>query len=399
MKIRTIAFTLILAALLVASTTLIYAAPPAQEETTYTVQAGDSLWKLAEKYLGSGASFPAIVEATNQRHQTDDSYANITDPGALQPGMKLLIPAGVSEPAAMAEAEAVPAPEPAAIPAQMASEADIVVDGLNFPEAPYWSTLDNRLYFLEWGGDTIWTMQDGQAELLLELEPGDGPSGIFQDEAGNLWVTLYSSLKVVQMTPAGEILQTFDSFNGEPFRGPNDLVIDANGGLYFTDSGNFEEDWTEGRAVGAVYYITPEGELMQVDSELVYPNGIFLSLDGQTLYVDEHRQNRILSYSVNPDGTLSDPEVFFEPDDAYLGDAEFSYELGTDGMWRDSQGNLWVAHYGGGKVMVISPEGQLLKLITLPLGIYPTNTTLSPDETTLYVTESGNGLLYQISVE
>jgi gluconolactonase len=292
-----------------------------------------------------------------------------------------------------------PAPEPAAIPTQMAAESDIVVDGLNFPEAPYWSTIDNRLYFLEWGGDTIWTMQDGQAELLLELEPGDGPSGIFQDQAGNLWVTLYSSLKVVQMTPAGEILQTFDNFNGEPFRGPNDLVIDAQGGVYFTDSGNFEEDWTEGRAVGAVYYINPEGELLQVDSALVYPNGIFLSLDGQTLYVDEHRQNRILSYGVNPDGTLSDPAVFFEPDDNYLGEAEFSYELGTDGMWRDSQGNLWVAHYGGGKVLVLSPEGQLLKQITLPQGIYPTNTTLSPDETTLYVTESGNGLLYQISVE
>ena len=88
---------MILAALLVAGTSLIYAAPPSQEETTYTVQPGDSLWQLAETYLGRGADFPAIVEATNQKHQSDDSYANITDPGALQPGMKLLIPAAVPE--------------------------------------------------------------------------------------------------------------------------------------------------------------------------------------------------------------------------------------------------------------------------------------------------------------
>jgi gluconolactonase len=391
---------MILAALLVTSTPAIYAAPPGQEETTYTVQSGDSLWMLAEKYLGSGNSFPAIVEATNQMHQTDDSFANITDPGLLLPGMKLLIPAGTGEPATMPEPAPAPAPAGEMVPEIVASADDIVVDNLNFPEAPYWSTAENRLYFLEWGGDTIWTMQDGQAALLLDMEPGDGPSGIFQDQAGNLWVTLYSSLKVVQMTPEGEILQTFDNYEGAPFRGPNDLVIDAAGGVYFTDSGNFEEDWTEGRAVGAVYYITPEGELQQVDSELVYPNGIFLSLDGSTLYVDEHRQNRILSYGVNGDGTWSGPEVFFEPDDTYVGsDPEYSYELGPDGMWRDSQGNLWVAHYGGGKVMVISPAGELLRQIILPGGVYPTNTTLSPDEKTLYVTESGAGSLYQIPLE
>ena len=237
MKVRTITVTLILVALLAASTSLIYAAPPGQEETTYTVQSGDSLWKLAEKYLGSGANYPAIVEATNQTHQTDDSYANLTGPGALQPGMKLLIPAETTEPETMAEPA--PAPEPAAVPEIMASEADILVDGLNFPEAPFWSAADNRLYFVEWGGDTIWSVQDGQAEVMLNTEAGDGPSGIFQDQDGNLWVALYSSLKVAQMTPEGDILQTFDNFEGEPFRGPNDLVVDAAGGVYSTDSGNF----------------------------------------------------------------------------------------------------------------------------------------------------------------
>ena len=58
-----------------------------------------------------------------------------------------------------------------------------------------------------------------------------------------------------------------------------------------------------------------------------------------------------------------------------------------------------MAHYGGGKILVISPDGQLLQQIKLPQGIYPTNVTLSPDEKTLYVTEGGDGYLYQISVE
>jgi sugar lactone lactonase YvrE len=63
------------------------------------------------------------------------------------------------------------------------------------------------------------------------------------------------------------------------------MVVDANGGIYFTDSGNFEEDLSENQAVGAVYYITPAGELIQVDTELVYPTT--LSPDEKTLYVTE----------------------------------------------------------------------------------------------------------------
>jgi hypothetical protein len=153
MRVWTIIFSVFLVALFVTSTPAIYAAPPSQEETTYTVQSGDSLWMLAEKYLGSGANFPTIVEATNQQHQTDNSYANISDPAVLLPGMKLLIPAGMAEPATMPEPA--PAPEAAMVPEIVASAEDIVVDGLNFPEAPYWSTTDNRLYFLKDAGDCL----------------------------------------------------------------------------------------------------------------------------------------------------------------------------------------------------------------------------------------------------
>jgi len=393
MKTRLLTLVSIFALLLTLGSSVVYAAPPSQEETTYIVQAGDSLWNLAEEYLGNGALYPAIVSATNEQHQADDSFANITDPTLIQVGWKLLIPAAAPE-------VELAAPEPTEVAEQMASQSDIVVDGLQYPEGPFWSTQDDMLYFVEWSGDTIWTLDEDGAEVMFELEPGDGPCGLYQDADGDLWVTLYSSLKVIEMDPSsGEILQTFDNFQGEPFLGPNDLVIDAQGGVYFTDSGNFEEDWTEGRAVGAVYYITPEGELLQVDSELVYSNGIFITVDGEGLIVNEHRQNRILKYAINADGTWSDPEVFIELEDNYLGDAEYSYELGPDGMWRDSQGNLWVAHYGGGEVLLISPAGELLEKILLPQGIYPTNTTLSPDEKTLYVTEGGDGLLYQIDLE
>ncbi len=67
-------------------------APPAQEELTYTVKLGDNLWTLAEKYLGSGRAYWAIVGATNAEYEGDPSFAYIENPNLIHPGWKLLIP-------------------------------------------------------------------------------------------------------------------------------------------------------------------------------------------------------------------------------------------------------------------------------------------------------------------
>jgi peptide/nickel transport system substrate-binding protein len=68
------------------------AAPLAQGES-YTVQADDSLWLVAEKYLGNGAAYPAIMDATNKKATEDATFATIVDAGLIQPGWKLWIPA------------------------------------------------------------------------------------------------------------------------------------------------------------------------------------------------------------------------------------------------------------------------------------------------------------------
>jgi len=68
------------------------AAPPAQGES-YTVQKDDSLWGVAEKYLGNGAAYPAIMDATNKKAAEDATFATITNASLIQPGWKLWIPA------------------------------------------------------------------------------------------------------------------------------------------------------------------------------------------------------------------------------------------------------------------------------------------------------------------
>jgi gluconolactonase len=194
------------------------------------------------------------------------------------------------------------------------------------------------------------------------------------------------------------MLKAIDSHNGEPLKGPNDLVLDAHGGVYFTDSGDFEQDWVTGRPAGAIYYLTPGGELLQVDSQLCFPNGIAISLDGNRLIVGEHRKNRLLQYAINPDGTLSDKQVFLELDRDCRLPESLGYELGPDGMCRDDQDNLWVAHYGGGKVLALSPEGTPLARVYLARGAKPTNTAFDADEKALYVTEGELGLLCRVDL-
>jgi len=87
------------------------AAPSAQEELTYTVKLGDNLWSLAEKYLGSGPAYWAIVGATNAKYEEDTSFANIENPGLIHPGWKFLVPSAEDAEMYAALAKGEPAPE------------------------------------------------------------------------------------------------------------------------------------------------------------------------------------------------------------------------------------------------------------------------------------------------
>jgi gluconolactonase len=274
----------------------------------------------------------------------------------------------------------------------------VVKDGLRFPEGAYWSRCDRCLYFVEWAGDVIWRLRLGEFKVVYRTRAGDGPCGIGQDATGNLWVTMYQSRRLVKLSPEGQELLVVESFQQEPFRGPNQLVVDQVGGVYFTDSGNFEDDWRLGRPAASVYYLMPTGEVQRLASGLCFANGIGLSPDGRRLIVNEHRKNRVVSFSVLPDGSLSPAQVLAELDDHCLLDPSLSYELGPDSLTIDEGGRLWVAHYGGGKVLLLSLEGEIQGQISLPRGRKPTNVAFDEDARALYVTEAEEGLLYRIQM-
>ena len=108
-KIRLLVSILLLSLLLPLGLGAANSAPLSAEETVYTVQKDDNLWSLAEKYLGNGAAYTAIVAATNARNAQDSTFAKIANPRIIQPGWKVLIPTSEDAGALMASYEP---PEP-----------------------------------------------------------------------------------------------------------------------------------------------------------------------------------------------------------------------------------------------------------------------------------------------
>ena len=79
-----------------------------EEGQPYLIQHSDSLWKLAEKYLGDGNKFPLIIAATTARAASDPSFEPIADPGLIRPGQKIWIPAPVVAPPVIPPAAVTP---------------------------------------------------------------------------------------------------------------------------------------------------------------------------------------------------------------------------------------------------------------------------------------------------
>jgi gluconolactonase len=275
----------------------------------------------------------------------------------------------------------------------MNARVETILKGLKYPEGVYYSSQDQCIYLVEWSGDRILAYREGNTRLVYQARSGSGPCGLSQDRSGNLWVCFYSACQLVQIDPAGELLQVYNDWHGQRFKGPNDLIHTPDGGLFFTDSGNFQEDWITGQPAGSVYYLGPEGEVSCAVTGIAYSNGIAISLDGHRLYVSEHRRNRILLFDVEEAGILLNRRVFTELDDHCELDPEKAYELGPDGLCLDWRGWLWVAHYGGGKLIGLSQKGEPRAVIHLPEGRCPTNLVFHPGERAFYITEAEYGTL------
>jgi gluconolactonase len=209
---------------------------------------------------------------------------------------------------------------------------------------------EGNLYFSQTKAGTITVLPpNGTPRLWAKVEGANGhkimSKGIHIVAAKN---------SVVKLDANGQILKVVaKEFNGKPLQYPNDITIDRQGGFYFTDSGNSNSQTPN----GAVYYVSATEKISQVAKGIAFANGIVLTPDNKHLFVAESNKNRILEYKVLSPGKVGSQKVF----------AELPVKQGIqidnkpDGMSIDTQGNLYVAHYGMGQVQVLNPKGQLLR--------------------------------------
>jgi len=268
---------------------------------------------------------------------------------------------------------------------------ELVIDGtktepaLIFAEGPKW--MNGKIYFSNMYFDQAWTGNPKKSSIV-EMDP-DGTyrnitegrmqaNGLYPYKNGNLVVCDMLGHRVVEMTTKGQVVKVIaDRYDGKSLDGPNDIITDAKGGIYFTDP-QFTMEAVKFQPGRCVYYISPEGKLTRIvePNAFAMPNGIILSTDGKTLYinntyddeswypVNSDKENFIWAFDVNEDGTITNGRQFAK---LFLTGNVLDRKgrsTSADGMAIDKMGNLYVGTYYG--VQIFNSKGEYVGMINLP---------------------------------
>jgi gluconolactonase len=260
----------------------------------------------------------------------------------------------------------------------------VVVQKVGGPEGPL--VIDGVLYYVGWTSNALFKW-DGKTSTVLNDAPGCGHNGIALTKQKTLMIACSADPgAIIEVDLTGKQLRKWDvDREGRKFDGGiNDIAVTAAGGAYATVFGPFLERPT--KIIGKILYLAPGAqEWVEVAGDLNYANGIGVSPDQKTLYVDETAGNTILKFTINPEGTLRDRSNF-----AILHSltktASNSPWLGPDSMKVDRSGNLYIAQWAGGCVLKLSPDGKLLHVFKIAAGRGTTNVAFGDDERELYVT-------------
>lgn len=228
-------------------------------------------------------------------------------------------------------------------------------------------------------GDIARVTPAGKAEVFVTLPGKSVGNGIVFDRKGTMYVADYTGHNVLRVDPATRAVSVFA--HDPTMNQPNDLAVAPDGTIYASDP-----NW--GNGTGQLWRAGTDGRLTRAATGLGTTNGIEVSPDGETLYVNESAQRNVWAFPVSADGTLGEKRLLKKFDDH-----------GFDGMRCDVDGNLYVTRYGKGTVVKLSPAGEVLREIDV-LGRSPSNICFGgPDGRTAYVTEVEHRRVVQFRVD
>ena len=270
---------------------------------------------------------------------------------------------------------------------------ELLFDAGFFTEGPAMGR-DGRLYF----SDITFTARSGmQAGHIWRHDLVSGRTEIYRSPSGmsnglvfDLEERLLAALgadfggRAVVRTEmeSGRTEIVAGLYDGRRLNSPNDLVVDEQGRIYFTDP-RYEGHEPLDQPVMGVYRIDPDGALTRIIDEVGRPNGIVVSPDQSTLYVSSVEGpawsglNVLLAFDLAPDGGVSNRRML----------VDFRPDLGPDGMAIDVRGHLYVARPSTEPgIYVYAPTGEELAFLRTPE--LPTNATFGRGDhlTTLFIT-------------
>lgn len=250
-------------------------------------------------------------------------------------------------------------------------EFDIVAEGLGFPEGPVWME-DGSIILVEIAkGCVTRVWGDGNQEVIVET--GGGPNGAAIGPDGALWVCNNGGFKYHErdglLIPGncpddysggrieridlgtGKVERVLDTVEGFPLKGPNDLVFDKDGNLYFTDHG---KTYSRQRDFGGLFFLANgASEAVELDHHHTSPNGVGLSPDEKTVYMADTMTARLWAFDLSAPGEISAAGPFNKgrvvatmPNLQYF-----------DSLAVAASGNICVATILNGGITTITPDG------------------------------------------
>lgn len=183
----------------------------------------------------------------------------------------------------------------------------------------------------------------GRTSFFITLPKGSTGNGIRFGDANTFYIADFTGHNVLK---ADLTTRDVTVLAHEPrMNQPNDLAITRSGHLFCSDP-----NWAE--STGQVWHVTPEGKTRLVAEKMGTTNGIEVSPDEKTLYVNESVQRNVWAFDLAPDGSLSNKRLLIKFEDG-----------GMDGMRCDIKGNLYITRHGLGQVAVVSPSGKVISTI------------------------------------
>jgi gluconolactonase len=273
-------------------------------------------------------------------------------------------------------ASSVLAQTPSGIPGVLAPGVapELVQEGYVFTEGPV-GTADGGLYFSDIRVSKTYFLDAG-GKISVARENTNGANGLALTRDGELLFAEGDGKRITKRNRDGTIAVLTEGPPGAPLLAPNDLIVDAKGGIYFTDPG--PRPVVPGRPT-YVYYLPAGAKTpILIDGAVPRPNGLTLINDGKTLIVDDTLNPTVFAYDVQPDGSVKNKRPFLQ-----LRDIPPGTESGADGMAIDRDDRLYITTVTG--VQVFDAKGQYLG--TVKAGRQAANVAFGgPDKQTLYLT-------------